>query len=124
MPLLDDNSQQCLRKFANAAERAMTARDLLFKENLDLFKQNNESHTRESRKSNMVGKAKVMSYEDIQEAQKKRDEKEAVGNCRRGRKRRPSTQDPGPSKKSRVEEMAEAQLEIQALGLRGYCSVF
>jgi hypothetical protein len=68
MPILDDYNQQCLRKLANAAERAMTARDLLFKENFDLFKQNNESHTKESSSSNMVGKAKIMSYEDIQEA--------------------------------------------------------
>jgi hypothetical protein len=72
----------------------------------------------------MVGKAKVMSYENIQEAQKKRDEKEAVGKGRRGWKRKLSTQDPGPRKKSRVQEMAEAQLDIQALGLGGYCSVF
>src|SRR5271170_5096139 len=82
MPTLDDHNQQCLRKFANAAERAMTARDLLFEENFDLFKQNNESHTRESSNSNMVGKAKIMSYEDIQEAQKKRYEKEAAGTGR------------------------------------------
>jgi hypothetical protein len=71
MSELDNHSQQYLRKFTNAAERAMTAYDLLFKENLDLFKQNNESHTRESSNSNMVGKAKIMSFEDIQEAQKK-----------------------------------------------------
>jgi hypothetical protein len=66
MPAPDDYSQQCLRKLANAAERVITARDLLFKENLDLFKQNNESHVRESSNANMVGKAKIMSYEDIQ----------------------------------------------------------
>jgi DDE superfamily endonuclease len=59
MPTLDDHNQQCLRKLANAAERAMTARDLYFKENFDLFKQNNESRTRESSNSNMVGKAKL-----------------------------------------------------------------
>jgi hypothetical protein len=67
-------------------ERAITARDLLFKENHDLFKQNNESHTRTSMKSTMVGKGKVMSYEDIMEAQKKRDEKDAVEAGRRGQK--------------------------------------
>lgn len=124
MSLLDDHSQQSLRKFANAAEWALTARDPLFQENFNLFKQNNESHTRESRKSNMVGKAKFMRYEDIQEAQKKGDEKEAMGKGRRGRKRRTSAQNPGSRKKLRVEEMEEAQLEIQALGLVGYCSVF
>jgi hypothetical protein len=84
MSELDNHSQQYLRKFTNAAERAMTAYDLLFKENLDLFKQNNESHTRESSNSNMVGKAKIMSFEDIQEAQKKRYKKEAAATGRRG----------------------------------------
>jgi hypothetical protein len=34
----------------------------------------------------MVGKGKVMSYEDIMEAQKKRDEKDAVEAGRRGQK--------------------------------------
>jgi hypothetical protein len=68
MSELDNHSQQCLRKFTNAAERAMTAHDLLFKENLDLFKQNNESHTHKFSNSNIMGKAKIMSFEDIQEA--------------------------------------------------------
>jgi hypothetical protein len=40
---LDDHSQLYFRKLANAGERAITARDLLFKENFDLFKQNNEA---------------------------------------------------------------------------------
>jgi hypothetical protein len=62
MLALDDHNQQCLNKLANAAERAITARDLLFKENSDLLKQNNESHTRESSNSKMVGKAKIMGY--------------------------------------------------------------
>jgi hypothetical protein len=35
---LDDYSQLYFRKLASAGERAITARDLLFKENLDLFK--------------------------------------------------------------------------------------
>lgn len=79
---LDDQSRHCFRKLANAGERAMTARDLLFKENHDLFKQNNESNTRTSSNSTMVGKGKVMSYEDILEVQKKRDEKEAAQDIR------------------------------------------
>jgi DDE superfamily endonuclease len=35
---LDDHSQLYFRKLANAGEKAITARDLLFKENFDLFK--------------------------------------------------------------------------------------
>jgi hypothetical protein len=124
IPVLNDHNQQCIRKLMNAAERAMTARDLLFKENFDLFKQNNESHTRESSNSNMVGKAKIMSYEDIQEAQRKRDEKDATGTGRRGRKRKNSTPQSGVEKKSREEEVAQAHSEIQACGLEAHCSVF
>jgi DDE superfamily endonuclease len=90
--LLDGDSQLYFRKLANAGERAITARDLLFKENHDLFKQNNESNTRSSISSTMVEKGKVMSYEDILEVQRKRNEKEAAGVGRSGwgRKRKNS----------------------------------
>ena len=40
--------------------------------------QNNESNCRQSTRSTVVGKAKVMNYEDIVEAQAKRDAKEAA----------------------------------------------
>jgi hypothetical protein len=42
----------------------------------------------------MVAKAKIMSYADIQEAQKKRDKKEAAGTGRRGCKRKNSAPEP------------------------------
>jgi hypothetical protein len=125
---LDDHSQLYFRKLANASERAITARDLLFKENFDLFKQNNESNTRASRNSTVVGKGKVMSYEDIAEAQRKRDEKEAAGTGRRGRKRKNSAPAAAPAprrgKKSRAEEVEEACEEIKALRMESFCSVF
>jgi hypothetical protein len=40
---------------------------------------NNESTTRASRNSTMVGKGKVMSHEDIVQAQRKREKKDADG---------------------------------------------
>jgi hypothetical protein len=61
MHALHVHSQQCLQKLANAAERAMSARDLLHRENFDLFNENNASSTRASIRSTEVGKAKVMS---------------------------------------------------------------
>ena len=67
---------------------AMSSRDLLSHENFDLVKQNNESNVRASTKSNVVGRRMVMSFEDIIEAQKRRDEKEAAAAGRRGRKRK------------------------------------
>ncbi len=57
----DGDSQPYLHMLADGGERAITARDLLFKENHDLLKQNNQSNTWTSRKStmaNMVRKEK------------------------------------------------------------------
>jgi hypothetical protein len=50
---------------------------------------NNEAKVRRSTKSVVLGKAKVMSYEDIEEAREKRAAKEVIkgkGNCGRKRK--------------------------------------
>jgi hypothetical protein len=51
---------------------------------------NDESKVRQSTTSVILGKAKVMSYEDLEEARAKRAEKEAVkevkGKGKRGRK--------------------------------------
>jgi hypothetical protein len=78
---------------ANAAENAFADRAILLDENLLLFEQNNEKATRKSIKATVVGSARVMSYEDIVEAQKQRDIKEAA-EVTRGRrsKRNPSAQ--------------------------------
>jgi hypothetical protein len=53
-------------------------------ENLLLFQQNNEKTTRTSIKATIEGTAKVSSYEDIVEAQQKRDMKEAEAIAVRG----------------------------------------
>lgn len=63
---LDERSKQRLRKFANAAQISFAERALLADENELLFKQNSEAKVRRSTKSIVVGKAKVMSYEDIE----------------------------------------------------------
>jgi len=74
----DDASKIRLQKLGTAAKRAFAECALLLDENRLLFEQNNEARSRISAKSTVVGKAKVMSYEDIVEAQKKRDAKDAV----------------------------------------------
>jgi hypothetical protein len=56
----------------------MSARDLLFHGNSDLFKKNNESNVRTSIKSTVIGKGIVMSFEEKRQARKKRDEKDAT----------------------------------------------
>ncbi len=64
-----------------------------------------------------------MTYDDIIEAQKKRDVKEATtaGAKTPGRKRQ--TLATGGVKRARVEELENGRLEIEALGLEEYCSV-
>jgi hypothetical protein len=56
---------------------------------------NNEAKVRRSTKSLVLGKAKVMSYEDLEVARAKRAEKEAAkeakGKGKRGRKRKMAT---------------------------------
>jgi hypothetical protein len=58
---------------------------------------NNEAKTRRSTKSDVLGKGqgKVMSFEDIEEARRKRAEKDATkGKGKRGRKRKSSAIEP------------------------------
>ena len=63
----------------------MSAWDLLFQENSDLFKQNNESNVQTLTKLSMIRKGIVMSFEEIREAQKKREEKDAAAAGRQER---------------------------------------
>jgi len=107
--MLDESSRYYVQKLANAAERAFADRALLLDENLNLFKQNNERECRQSTRSTVVGKAKVMSYEDIVEAQAKCDAKEAgVVKGNRGRKRKAS-----------VPEVVQAKRVRKRTGSRG-----
>ena len=55
-----------------------------------MSKMNNEAKVRRSTKSQVLGKGKVMSYEDLEEARAKRKEKEkaAADKKARGRKRK------------------------------------
>jgi hypothetical protein len=72
----------------------------------------------------MVGKAKVMSYEDIRKAQAKRDEKEAtVVKGKRGPKRKSSAPVLAEAKRTRKSEVEVAEDEIKAMGLKNHCSV-
>jgi hypothetical protein len=85
---LDHSGQHRFQKLANAAEKAFADRALLLDENRLLFEQNNKKTTRLSIRSTVTGTAKVMAYDDIIEAQRKRDAKEAImpGTKRRNRK--------------------------------------
>jgi len=80
---------------------------------------NNEAKVRRSTKSLLLGKAKVMSYEDLEEARAKRAEKDAAketrGKCKRGRKRKSAAlkaEEPEPNAK--VVRMSEAPAPARA----------
>jgi hypothetical protein len=115
---LDPMCQDRLEKLNHAAERAMAERALLLDENRLLFEQNNEKTTRQSTGSKVVGHAKVMSYEDILEAQRKRDAK-AVARPRANRQR----SQPMDGTSARQEEKDKAELEIQRSDFGRYCAV-
>jgi hypothetical protein len=123
---LDARTKLSIQKVVNAAENAFADRAILLDENLLLFEQNNEKNTRTSVKATVVGTAKVLSYEDIVEAQQKRDIKEVEAAAARGRRtsnrnRKALSQVLG--KRSRSHEREEAIDEIRASGMEKYCSV-
>lgn len=60
--------QRPIQKLANAAQISFAERALLQDQNQFLTRMNNEAKVRRSTKSVVVGKAKVISYEDIDEA--------------------------------------------------------
>lgn len=121
--VLDGLSTTRLQKLANAAEKAFVDRALLLDENGLIFEQNNESRIRSSIKANVIGRAKVMSYDDIVEAQSRRDAKEAAaGENRRGPKRKSTKPVHVTAKRPRRNEAKVARGEIEALGLGNYCS--
>ncbi|KAL8695782.1 MAG: hypothetical protein Q9201_007958, partial [Fulgogasparrea decipioides] len=111
------------QKLANAAEKAFADRAILLDKNKLLFEQNNEKTTRSSTRSTVVGTAKVMTYDDILEVQRKRDMKEARTTGAKIAGRRRQTTATGRSRKSCVEELEYGRHEIKALGLKKYCSV-
>jgi hypothetical protein len=88
-----------------------------------LFDQDNEVRVRVSTKSTMIGKAKIISYKDLMEAQQKRDAKEAT-RCgetkRRGRPRKNPAPKPADPKRP---QKSVAEHEIDTMGLQEYCSV-
>ncbi|SRR6266480_2585605 len=68
--------QRHLQKLANAAKISVAERALQQDQIRFLSKVNNESKVRRSTKPVVLGKAKVMSYEELEEAQAKRAAKE------------------------------------------------
>ena len=99
--------QRYIQKVANAAQISFAERALLHNQNQFLTRMNNEAKVRRSTKSVILGKAKVMSYEDIEEARAKRAAKEVVkGKGKRGRKRKSAAPEAGEPESELEPEVA------------------
>ncbi|KAH8759543.1 hypothetical protein F5882DRAFT_479516, partial [Hyaloscypha sp. PMI_1271] len=90
---LNGTSIQCLerhvQKLVDAAQTSFAERALLHDQKQMLTRMNNEAKVRRSTRSIVLGKAKVMSFEDIEVARAARAAKEVIkGKGKRGRKRK------------------------------------
>jgi hypothetical protein len=104
--------QRHLQKLASAAQISFAECALLQDQNRFLSKINNETKVRRSTRSVILGKAKVMSYEDLNEARAKRTAKEkaTAGKGKRGRKRKSPAPEAGVLEpKTKVARMSEAE---------------
>jgi hypothetical protein len=122
-PTLDPPSKYRFQKLANATEKAFIDRAILLDEKKLLFEQNNEKTTRLSVRSTVTGNARIMTYDDIIKAQRKRNLKEATTPGTKRGSRRLQNPKSNERKRSRVEELEHGRREIKALGLEEYCSV-
>jgi hypothetical protein len=110
--------QRHIQKFANAAQTCFAERALQ-RDQIQFLKQvNNEGKVRRSTKSLVLGKAKVISYEDLEEARAKRATKDAAkakGKGKRGRKRKsPTTEANALEPKAKVVRMSNAAQPVTA----------
>lgn len=82
-----DRLQKRIQKLASAAKVSFAAQALLKDRNQFLLEINREAKARRSTKSIVLGKAKVMSFKDLEEARAKRAEKRRalVSKPKRGR---------------------------------------
>ena len=108
----------------NAAENTFADRSLLLDENQLLFEQNCEHNVRKSVQSRIIGTAKVLSYEDLCEAEKQRDLKNIATQAKSRPSRNLGLSERNSRKRSSSEELIEAANQISSMGLWEYCTVF
>jgi hypothetical protein len=120
---LNDTSKQKLErhvlKLTKAGRMFLTKGSLKDNQIEFLNTINNETKVRRSTKSLVLGKAKVMSYKDLKEAQAKRAEKEAAkeakGKGKRGRKRKSDAlRADAPEPNAKVARMSEVPVPVRA----------
>jgi hypothetical protein len=127
--ILNKKCRKRFQKLLNTVQASIAECALLQDENQLLSKQNDEVKRRRTTKSIILGKAKVMSYEDIEMAKAKRAAKESAkddntAESKRGRKRKSTVSETVKVKEARRSEVEIAEDEIAAGGMEDYCSVF
>jgi len=101
-----------VQKLANAAQISFAERALLHDQNQMLTRMNNEAKVRRSTRSIVLGKAKVMSFEDIKVARKARATKEVIkGKGKRGWKRKSAALEADELEEDGAE--ADPELEVE-----------
>jgi hypothetical protein len=108
-----------VQKLANAAQISFAER-ALHDQNQMLTRMNNEAKVRRSTRSVVLGKAKVMSFEDIEVARAARAAKEVIKDKRnRGRKRKSATVEADEPEPDEPEVARAAEEVINGRGKRG-----
>jgi len=120
---LDDTSKQKLERHVlklTKAGQMFLVKDALQEDQIQFLNTiNNKAKVQRSTKSLVLGKAKVMSYEDLKEARVKRANKEAAkeakGKGKRGRKRKSAALEAdAPEPNAKVVQMSEAPSPARA----------
>ena len=103
--------QRHVQKLANVAQMSFAHCTLLDEQKQLLTRMNNEAKVRRSTRSVVLGKAKVMSFEDIEAARAARATKEAIkGKGKRGRKRKSAAIEAEESEPDEPETEAEPEV--------------
>jgi len=105
--------QRHVQKLANATQISFAKRALLYNQNQFLSRMNNKAKVRWSTKSVVLGKAKIISYKDIEEARIKRAAKDAANDKgKRGRKRKSTALEADEPEAEAEPEVAHAAKEV------------
>jgi hypothetical protein len=128
---LDSPVKRRFAKFHNAVQKSRADCALLRVENKNLFEQNNEKKIRVSTRSTVVGRAKIMTYDDILAARNKRAAEESgiAGRARKSAKRQKTgVKPPKPPESlsdapSQAKELEKDMDGIESMGLESCCSI-
>lgn len=125
------HKERLQQKVTSAAQTFLAKNALLEDRNQFLTNINDEGKVRRSTKSEILGKARVMSYEDLEKARAERAVKEAAKEAKKGAKevtkvatagkgkrgqKRKSPEEAGASEpKAKVARMSKAQVEVDEI---------